>query len=326
MNKPFHKFIPNYFIEYLPNECGLSKNTITSYKYSMSIFLKYLQTEKQININKIEIQSIDRDLVLSFLKYLEVTKLNSVSTQTLRLKALCSFCKYLQLKEITYIENYSEIKNITLTKIHHEITEYLTKEEFKEILNSINTTNKKGLRDYVLISLLYDSGARVSEVINLKLSNIDLDSKILRLLGKGNKTRTNPIAVQVVNNLRKYILLYSLSTKSDENLFFNSRCEKLTKEGVKYIVQKYIPKSIQKNITPHSLRHSKAMHMLENGINLIYIRDFLGHNSVTTTERYARANPELRRKAIEDLSNELIGNTCINKQEEDLLEWLKCLN
>ena len=159
-----------------------------------------------------------------------------------------------------------------------------------------NTSTKHGIRDLAILTLLYDSGARVQELITLKICDINFNNKTLDLYGKGRKNRTIPFIKTNNKNLEKYIKVYNINFNSNSLLFFNSKKESLTRMGITYIINKYVkiakkksPIEFQIKVTPHVFRHSKAMHLLESGVNLIYIRDFLGHESVTTTEIYAKA-------------------------------------
>ena len=178
---------------------------------------------------------------------------------------------------------------------------------------------------------MYDSGARVQELITLNVCAVNCNNKTMDLYGKGRKNRTIPLLKQTIKILEKYIKVYSINLNSNSLLFFNSRKEPLTRMGITYIINKYVKKAKKKNpiefqinVTPHVFRHSKAMHLLESGVNLIYIRDFLGHESVTTTEIYAKANPETKRNAIEKNSEELSKSVHFSDNDKkDLLSWLK---
>lgn len=193
-----------------------------------------------------------------------------------------------------------------------------------------NKNIKQEYRDLTILVILYDTGARVQELIDLKLQQIWLDSKpIIYLNGKGNKTRVVPICNDTANIIKKYITDNAI-IMPNENLFKNKQRRPLTRAGVNYVLNKYIrigrkqkPNFFKKTISPHCMRHSKAMHLLEAGVNLIYIRDFLGHVSVTTTEVYAKTNPELKRKFLEENSVSLgVTNRYSKQNKEDLLRWL----
>ena len=225
----------------------------------------------------------------------------------------------------------NEIHSIKIKKTQQETIKYLSKEGIKEILSLPKTSIENGVRDLAILTLLYDSGARVQELVNIKTKDIDFNKKTVYLFGKGRKARIVPLISQTIKILEKYIKIYNIPINSDNLLFYNSQKEALTRMGITYIIKKYVsiarnknPLEFQINVTPHTFRHSKAMHLLESGVNLIYIRDFLGHESVTTTEIYARANPENKKKAIEKHSEELSKMVHYSsKEKNDLLNWLK---
>jgi site-specific recombinase XerD len=204
----------------------------------------------------------------------------------------------------------------------------------KLLLQQPDYTTIKGRRDLALLSLLYDTGARVQEIIDLTPSMLRLDTPpVIKIIGKGNRARIVPMLDAQTGHLKNYILENRLDTASANMypLFFNSRKEKLTRAGIHYIVQKYFKKALEENkmllpekISCHSLRHSKAMHLLQAGVNLVYIRDILGHVSVQTTEIYARADSKQKRKALEKAYVNVNPNeTAKWTKNESLMMWLK---
>ena len=208
--------------------------------------------------------------------------------------------------------------------------DYLSVEAIKILLKQPRSDNIFELRDLALLTLMYHSACRVQEIIDLHVYNFRNNStSTLCITGKGNKTRIIPLDEETVRILNKYIELYNL--KNDDILFSNKVGNSLTRKGITYILKKYIdiaklnnPELFCVNISPHGLRHSKAMHLLEAGVNLIYIRDFLGHESVSTTEIYAKANPEVRRKEIEKAPAFVITKSRFsNKNKNELLNFLK---
>lgn len=197
-----------------------------------------------------------------------------------------------------------------------------------------DTNFHSGCRDLSVLALMYDTGARIQEIADLQVTDIRIKAPAtIRLTGKGNKTRIIPLMPQTMSIMKKYMVDYGLldESKGTEPLFFNRKSEKLTRAGLTYILNKYVDqaKVANKDLFPekmsaHVLRHSKAMHLLQSGVNLIYIRDFLGHSSVTTTEIYAKSNPEIKRKAIEEASPKVLPKEKFTvKEKEDLCEWLK---
>jgi site-specific recombinase XerD len=213
---------------------------------------------------------------------------------------------------------------------------YLTIEGMKLLLQQIDLKTSTGLRDLSLLSLMYDTAARVQEVIDLTPSSIRLEKPAtVKLKGKGNKTRIVPMLDDQVRILKDYMDKNHL-TESAFNmypLFCNRRSEKLTRAGLSHILMKYIkiaekqnPKLIPRNVSCHSLRHSKAMHLLQAGVNLVYIRDILGHVSVTTTEVYARVDSKKKREAIEAAYTKTApAESGLWQVNDNLLAWLQSL-
>lgn len=330
MNKDFSFYITKFFSDYLPNHKNASKNTIALYRDCFVLFLQFCSKEKNINVDTISFKDISRNLILEFLSWLENERKSSIQTRNQRLAAWKSFCKYVQFEEPQYFELCKNIRDIEGKKYTKKSLEYLSVEAIKILLAQPNIAIKQEFRDLAILSLLYDSAARVQELIDLKVSNLTLDgnSKVV-ITGKGNKTRIVPINKEVAKILKQYIKKFEL--KDTDILFTNKYGQKFNRKGIYNILNKYIERAkvnnselFREKISPHGMRHSKAMHLLENGVNLIYIRDFLGHVEIATTEIYAIANPEIRRKQIESASKDIIKNKRYSeKDKNDLLKYLK---
>ena len=324
-------YLPKFFDMELRKNANVSENTIISYKYAFVSLLQFVNKKYKKEISTLELKDLNKETIEKYLEYLEKEKNNSISTVNQRLAAIKSFFNYLTIEDIEYISLCNEIHSIKIKKTKQETIKYLSKEGIKEILSLPKTSIENGVRDLAILTLLYDSGARVQELVNIKIKDIDFNKKTVYLFGKGRKARIVPLISQTIKILEKYIKIYNIPINSDNLLFYNSQKEALTRMGITYIIKKYVsiaknknPLEFQINVTPHTFRHSKAMHLLESGVNLIYIRDFLGHESVTTTEIYARANPENKRKAIEKHSEELSKMVHYSsKEKNDLLNWLK---
>lgn len=205
------------------------------------------------------------------------------------------------------------------------------------LLSQPDSSTYDGFRDMVLMSVLYDTGARVQELVDIKIKDLRLSSPaVITLHGKGNKARQVPLMGKTSELLKKYLEIkkyHSGISKTDNYIFVNQKKQKLSRWGISYILNKYVDMARKKPsftidfpVTPHVLRHAKAMHLLQAGVNLIYIRDFLGHVDCSTTEVYARADSEIKRKAIESAYVDLIPDS-IPKWEEDgdLMNWLNSL-
>lgn len=326
----FQKIVQEFFTKYLSNERGVSKNTIKNYRDTFVNLFEYIKCEKHIQINKIRMEDINNLLIINFLNWLENEKRVSTSTRNNRLAGLKSFFRYTANHYPVYVNQCTLILDIKNKKQTITPMNYLTIEAIKHLLSMFDTKDIKQLRNLCIVLLLYESGSRVSELINIHTSDLKLmPPHTLVLHGKGNKTRIIPIDSTVINYINNYINIYNIN--NDDYLFQNSRHEQLTREGITYILNKSFeqarlikPLIYPKKISPHCLRHSKAMHLLENEVNLVYIRDFLGHESVSTTEIYSKANPEMKRKHLEKASQKLIATGDFSYEEKEvLLEWLK---
>ena len=332
----FAKYLSAYFLKYIPTRTGYSSNTIISYRDTFIVFLKYCNNELRIKPEKIDFSLINRNIIENFLSWLEYQKMYSISTRNQRLSALHAFFRYIQLQSPEYMELCNSILTIKSKKIPVTEINYLWIEGIKVLLSKPDIKLKAERRDLAVITLTYDTGARVQEIADLKVADIRIEvPATIRLTGKGNKTRIIPMMPQTMNIIKKYMADYALFDEIKESapLFFNRKREKLTRAGLSYILNKYVEKAriynkdlFPKKMSAHVLRHSKAMHLLQSGVNLIYIRDFLGHSSVTTTEIYAKSNPEIKRKAIEEASPNVLPKEKFSaKEKEDLFEWLKTM-
>lgn len=299
--KGFAELLSCFFNNYLVIQKNVSNNTIKSYKSTFKMFIKYLIDYKNIKIEKIFFDDINRINVIDFLNYLENNLNISIKTRNQRLAAIKSFCRYVSYESIEHLNNIEQILNIAFKKSDNKIIDYLTKDELTIYLDSISTNNRKGIRDYTLINLMYDSAARVSEIINIKVNDLNLfDNPSITLYGKGKKYRTVPICNNTKELLIKYIELYKLN--NFEYLFMGNKHSKCSTKMITHIINKYAKiANINKRIHPHVLRHTRAIHMIEADIPLVYIRDILGHSSINTTEIYARINIDTKRRALENI-------------------------
>jgi integrase/recombinase XerD len=266
---------------------------------------------------------------------LQNDKGNAVSTRNNRLAAIHAFVKYAMMKNPEFIEYCRKILAICQKKTESKPPVYLSLAELQCILAKPDTKTDQGIRDLTLLSLLYDSGARVQELIDLRWRDLRLETPAtITLKGKGNKSRIVPI----MPDTSKIITCYMKSLKQvvlDETVFTNQSGNKLSRSGVEYIIEKYsliaghdLPSIKEKKISPHSYRHSKGMHLTQANVNIIYIRDLLGHSSVQVTERYARADTKAKREALENASKNILPESTYSKEkekEEELMTFLRKL-
>lgn len=330
----FSKHIQNFLSRYLPGEKGASLNTIDAYRRTFILFIEFMEQKKRINVRRLYISSITKEVIIEFLAWIQDERNCSNSTRNARLAAIHSFYQFLQYQDIGNLNECQRILSIKLKKSTKGTINYLTIEGVTLLLKQPDVTMRKGRRDLALLSLMYDTGARVQEIADLKPEMLRLNKPCtIKIVGKGSKARIVPMLDVQVDILRKYIAEYRLDEPyaNQYPLFCNNRQEKLTRAGIACILKKYVdiarkenPGLIPEKVSCHSLRHSKAMHLLQAGVPLVYIRDLLGHVSVQTTEIYARADSKQKRLAIEKAYVN-VTNMAEAKWEnnDDLLDWLK---
>ena len=325
----FTKALTAYFSTYLPLTCGVSPNTCNSYRDAFKLLLLYFQEEKGVPANSIELRMLNRNLVSDFLDWLEAQRKVSVTTRNQRLAAMKAFAHYVQYRNPEYLENCTDIITMRPKKHEKPVIPSLTEDELKALLAQPDPSTRHGLRDLTLLSLLYDSGARVQEITDLQLKDIRLTNPaMVTLTGKGRKARQVPLMKETCTLLDTYIRNFDLNSEPlTAPLFFNKKGEALSRYGITYILKKYVSKAeldgSARKISPHGLRHTKAMHLLRAGVNMIYIRDFLGHVDISTTEVYARIDAEMKRKVFEEKVPNFTPNTTMPWEEDkDLLQWL----
>lgn len=333
MQTNMYSLITSFFSVYLPNTVGCSENTIKSYRDTFILLFKYSEEKHLCPKGKINISLFDKVVLSNFLEWLETERNASISTRNQRLAALKTFAKYASYNSVENMDLFQGILELKVKKSTSKTVDYLSTDAVALLLQQPDTNSRSGIRDLAMLSLLYETGARVQELIDIKVGDISATTPTtLKLIGKGRKVRIIPISIKVASIVRKYLSVWSHN--NTEDFLFTNRCNSpLTRSGVTYILKKYAEKARKinpelignTNIHPHVLRHSKAMHLLESGVNLIYIRDFLGHSSVTTTEIYARSNPEIKRKYLEKAAINIDASVdrYSEKEKETLMQWLK---
>jgi integrase/recombinase XerD len=331
----FSIHVKTFLTHYLAAQRNVSPNTIKAYRDVFTLLLRFCRDIQGIALERLRIEQIDVSLIEAFLDYLEKERRSAPVTRNHRLSALHAFFRYVQSEEPDHMLQCQKILAIPLRRHAHASVEYLPKQDLAEILAQPDLRSCDGRRDAVLLSVLYDTGARVQELIDLSAGDVRLDSPAqVRLMGKGRKMRAVPLMEKTVQLLRDHMNDHQLNRTEefDRPLFRNRRGERLSRSGIRYLLQKYVRKaarthlSLSQKVSPHTLRHTKGMHLLQSGISLDVIRDFLGHVDVKTTQIYARANLEMKRKALEKISDSsAIPKIPSWQQDKNLLEWLKSL-
>lgn len=329
----FARLVSGFLTDYLPLQRNYSKNTILSYRDTLKLLLRYISEEKGIRLQNFQLKDFTRELIIEFLEWYRKKGAGS-TTANQRLAAIKAFSEYAQLDSIELLAPLMEISGIKSKKSASREIAYLSVEQIAKLINAPDTNTATGFRHRTALTLLYDSGCRVQELCDLTIGDIFLNEhSTVKLHGKGNKTRTVVISDETANLLKKYIERYCTGFLPDHPLITNRYHQKIDRDGIGYIINKYADKirvsdpSYPKNVHCHMFRHSKAMHMLEAGINIVYIRDFLGHEDISTTMIYVRADNRLKNEAINKLAPKITSDSNLPdwSKDKDLMDFLNSL-
>ena len=329
MTNRFSKLVQEFLTSYIIGECNYSVNTKASYSTTFYLLLKFMSEEKNIRPNKIEIESITKEVVIQFLDWLETDRSVSIQTRNQRLACIKSFYKYVQTNEPDLFESCSQILCIKNKKVPNKMISYFSEDEIKMMINYLNKC--KDLKKLTMICVLYETGARVSEFINIKLEDLNLSGNAsITLYGKGNKTRIVPISQELVKLINKH-LNEAYINYGDDYLFYSNYKKKYNRKSINYLIDNLIEKlkeiysgNFKGNYHPHSFRHTKATHLYNNGTPLLYVKDFLGHSTITSTEIYATPDSKKQREEILRNSESIKTKNKYNKAKKDTLDnWLK---
>ena len=328
-------YLRAFLTHYLPMQRNASPNTISGYRYAFVLLLRYCQERCDIPAQRLCLEDIDAPRVLAFLDYIENERRGCAQTRNHRLAALHSFFRYVQTQAPEHLAQCQRILAIPLQRISHEEPTYLSSTALATLLTQPDRSTRRGRRDAVLLSVLYDTGARVQELIDLRVRDVHLASPArVRLTGKGRKTRLVPLMSSTVRALDQYLREEKLDEPASAEawLFQNQRGGSFSRWGIRYLLKRYSEQAratcpdLPERITPHTLRHAKAMHLLQAGNPPIVIRDILGHADIQSTEVYARADMEMKRRALEKAPDVVNAPARRSWQREpDLLAWLLSL-
>ena len=331
----FAKNLTAFFGSYLPGVKNLSGNTILSYRDAFRLLLVFCRDVRKVTPEKLCFKMFSDELVTGFLEWTQNERNCSIATRNQRLVAIHAFFRYVQVQEPGQLHLCQRILQIPCKKCQQPIVGHLTPEQTKDLLAAPDAYTQSGRRDMTLLSVLYDTGARVQELCDLRVRDVRLEHPaVITLTGKGRKARHVPVLGNTVELLRSYMLENGLlqNDKLDAPLFLNQRHTKLTRGGISHILQKYAATvsrqypDMSKTLTPHVMRHSKAMHLYQSGVNLVYIRDILGHVDIATTDIYARADTESKRKALESAYPDITPDVLPDwNRDENLLRFLNSL-
>ena len=326
--------LQGFFCDYLPRQKGTSLHTAHSYRDSMKLLLVFL-TRDNGPVNSVCFEDMNVNKIVAFLDHLESERHNSVGTRNVRLSAVHSFFRYVASMFPEYLNLSQQILSIPFKRMRTRAVEYLEFEELSAVLNQVDRSKSNGRRDYALLTLMFNTGARVQEIVDLKAADLHLSAPFsVNIFGKGRKERICPLWANTARILRQYVEERGLDLRQPVTLFTNHLGTPLTRFGVRYIMAKYIRKAAQihpslkiKRLHPHSMRHSTAVHLLKSGVDLATIANWLGHASINTTNKYATIDLDMKREAIAKAASPQTKSVphLSWRSDPDILNWLESL-
>lgn len=328
-------FIRSFFEDHLVCRRNVSRNTIESYRDALKLLLAFASEKRKRPATKLSVSDINEEIVVAFLTHLEETRTNSIQTRNHRLVAVRRLFDYIAARDPRLLDHCHRIATIprkrgaVLPEIH-----YLEKEQLTALLDAIPKESVRGRRDYTLLLFMYNTGARVQEVADTRVSWLTLAAPFkVELLGKGRKWRTCPLWESTARHLRQFIDQRKCNAGQDDYLFVNRHGRPLSRSGIADMIQRYTAKAATAlpslkayRVTPHTFRHTTAMHLLQAGVEVNVIRSWLGHVSIATTNRYIEIDLAMKAKALaacEVSAPEVVAAT--RDRSPDILAWLESL-
>ena len=301
------RHLESFFDDYMIRQRSVSPNTLLSYRDALKLFLCFAAKDQNKDVVDLRIDDLHVDVVLRFLDHLEHVRKNSIPTRNIRLAALHTFFRHVAGRDPQAFALAQRVVSIPFKRAATRAVTYLERDELEDLLQQIDRGSPMGRRDYALISLTYQTGARVQEILNLRAHDLQLTQPAsVRLWGKGKKERVLPLWNQAAALLTELLQERNIDPRSADNVFVNQRGQQLTRWGFRHLLKKYAAaaaaqgsRASGKRVHPHCLRHTTAVHMLQAGADPNTIRDYLGHANTETTWRYARITLEMKRKALE---------------------------
>lgn len=323
-------YLKRFFSHYLPVQRGVSENTMLAYRDAIKLLLCYAADTLKKSVDELTVENIDEPTVLAFLDHLEDVRHCSARTRNARLAAIRAFFGFLSREEPSLLLHCQRVRAIPVKRTEHKMGDHLEEKEMQGVFDSVDVNSRTGIRDKALLLILYNTGARASEIVQLNVTDVRLgEAPQVKLLGKGKKLRSCPLWPETVEALAAYLNQRTPNDPSDEHLFLNANGSPLTRFGIRYIVRKYgitaektCPSISPKNVNPHTIRHTTAMHLLRSGNEVNMVSYWLGHADINTTHIYLEIDMEMKRRMLEKTESPTVTNPPPWQQPE-LLKWLK---
>lgn len=299
---PLLRLVQSFFSDYLRGVRGASAHTVRAYRDALRMFFLFLAGRPGRSVADLRLDDVRADAVLAFLQHLESARGNQAVTRNCRLAAIRSFVEHLLRHDPTRAEQYGRILAIPTKRAANRPVSYLEPEDVRAVIAAVDATGRASRRDRALLLFLYNTGARVSEALALRPCDLQFERpRQARLYGKGAKERLCPLWTETAAALRAI----PLAASPDEPIFRNARGVALTRDGAAYVLSKYVRRAAaarsslrRRRVTPHVLRHSCAVALLQAGADISVIRDYLGHASIATTSRYISTNLQTKRAVL----------------------------
>jgi len=320
---------------YLPHQRAYSLHTILSYRDSLKLLLQYAAGKRR-RVSELALTDLNTTTITAFLDHIEAKRGNKAATRNIRLSAIHSFFEYVGSEHPEHLDQAQRVLSMAFKRTNYRTIEYLEADELRAILETIDRSSAAGRRDYALLALMFNTGARVQELVSLKTSDLRLAAPpSVKFLGKGRKERICPLWPETAQLLKQHLdRTAGLSTHEAQTVFRNQHGNPLTRFGARLILRKHVERAAQalpslkrKRIHPHSLRHSTAVHLLKSGVDLSTIAHWLGHSSINTTHKYVTIDLEAKRVAIAK-AEPIAAKSAKSlrwKTDENLLQWLESL-
>jgi site-specific recombinase XerD len=320
-----------FLADFLPHQRAASRHTLHSYRDSLKLLLQFV-AGKGGDASAITIEKITVERVTAFLRHLESERRNQASSRNVRLSAIHSFFRYLGTQYPEHLAQTQRLLAVPFKRNTLREIQYLEKKELEGILNSIDRSNLQGRRDFTLLNLLFNTGARVSEIVGMQATDLILtEAPTVLFRGKGKKERICPLWPETARLLSDLLEEQGTDPRRPEAVFRNRCGARLTRFGVRMILRKHVENAIpripslkHKRIHPHSMRHSTAIHLLRSGVDLSTIARLLGHAHLNTTNKYISLGIEDKRRALAK-STPVLKNDGKWRRKPELIAWLENL-
>lgn len=325
--------VRDYFAEHLPRIRGSSPHTVLSYRDSIVLLLRFVAEQRKVPVAILDLADLDPPHILAFLSHLEARRSNGVATRNVRLAAIHAFFRFVASRNPEQLDLAQKMIAVPFKRAPGRAIDYLEYEEIESILKAVDRTKPQGVRDYALLATMFNTGGRVQEIVDLRVRDLQLIKPFqVRLFGKGRKERYCPLWPETAAVLRSFCKQRKVDGLPESHLFVNQRGQPLSRFGVRYILSRCCdaasdtaPTLARKRLHPHSMRHSTAVALLKSGVDLSSISHMLGHASPNTTNRYAKVDLEMKRKAIAKVKPVARKSRTPWAKNGTVLDWLESL-